>query len=513
MDLARWHSSSFLQSVVLKLGSKTAMERTLNGRESKMQNNEILQDEQITGEDGKEITAKSVVSNYIQSTTIHGLSSIYSASNIYMRLFWFLVFLSVFGLLAWQIHAVFTQFTLKTVVTTQENTAYQSMIFPAITFCSTRQFKGSWNSYFLAKNNSTKLRTHGLTMKDFFVDERLCSFGVLKCNFTSDFKISTSLEHGNCFTMKVSSNRTQRNLGQKHSFQLLLNLKQHIYWSQGPASRKRPLLEDYTPASILVMIHDENEHIEFFTDTNAIMISPGNMASIKIKKQRIVRLPSPYPDKCVTDANAEQITGIPLPKVGKYSVNVCKFMSMVRKKMKQCKAVSLEDGDKLRQLFPNKAFNYRIFETYDEYDCINYNFSMPNKTTSECPLPCEEQRYKPTVSTASWPSKTDLPNLCSQLETFGVDTKTCSKEFIKDNFIRLQVYFEDFTVETIKQIPAYGRSQVISDLGGSMGLWIGASIYSLFELGSTFISLASLYILRIQKARKQRQVQVASSIS
>ena len=487
------------------------MEHNSKERENKMKNRELGTDEKIIDEDGKEITAKSIVSNYIQSTTIHGLSSIYSASNIYMRLFWFLVFLTVFGLLVWQIHAVFTQFTLKTVVTTHENTAYQSLVFPAVTFCSTRQFKGSRNSIYLDKEDPTKLRTYGLTMKDFFMDERLCSFGVQKCNFTLDFDISTSWELGNCFTMKVNSNRTQKNLGQKHSFQLLLNLKQHIYWSLDLAGAARRL-DDYSPAGVLVMIHDEKEHIEFFADTDAIMISPGTMASIKIKKQRIVRLPAPYPDKCVTNANAEQITGMPLPKIGKYSVNVCKFMNVIRAKMKQCKAVSFEDGDKLRQLFPNKTFNYRIFETNEEIDCVYYNFKTPNET-SNCPLPCEELRYKPTVSTASWPSDNDLVSLCITLKDFGVYTKTCSKEFIKDNFIRLQVYFEDFTEETIKQIPAYGRSQVISDLGGSIGLWIGASIYSLFELGSTFISLVSLYILRMQKARKLRQAQVASSNS
>ena len=41
------------------------MEQSLNRRDSKIQNNEHLTEEKIIDEDGKEITTKSIVSNYI----------------------------------------------------------------------------------------------------------------------------------------------------------------------------------------------------------------------------------------------------------------------------------------------------------------------------------------------------------------------------------------------------------------------------------------------------------------
>ena len=467
----------------------------------------------------EEVTSKSIVSNYFQSTTIHGISSIYSGRNIFLKLFWLIVFLVVFGLLIRQVYQIGARLTHYEVLTMVENTAHQSLEFPAVTLCSTRPFRKSSATLrelkkALRYSLTSNVSRFGPTINEFLIHETFCSFDQHQCNFEDDFLVKTSLSLGNCFTFKANSSRRQKHLGQKLGFRVAININQEKFTNYDAIaahmSRDRQLIDRFLPVGVKVMIHNRNENVEFVADTNAVLVSPGTMTSIQIKKQAIERLPPPFPDHCIKDENADEVIGRPVPSTTRYSVGLCEFMCDVKEKMKHCKVVESKDLNQLKLLFPNDT-SYRTVETLKEYLCLYYEFHrLPNVTRDcNCPQPCKELKYKLTVSTALWPSNDDVAYMCSLLPQAGIKFgRVCSKEVIKDNMLRLQIYFKDFTVESIKQTPAYGRDQFISDLGGSIGLWIGGSVYSLFELGSLCISLASLLALKIRKVIKRKSGRV-----
>ena len=64
-----------------------------------------------------------------------------------------------------------------------------------------------------------------------------------------------------------------------------------------------------------------------------------------------------------------------------------------------------------------------------------------------------------------------------------------TKENIAKNFATVQIYFEDFTTEKIIHKSAYDPNQFWSELGGQVGLWIGASGFSFLELASLLVQL------------------------
>ena len=507
-------------SLLRSFSLRANMERSFNRKERKLKNDELGAADKVIDENGEEITAKSIVSNYFASTTIHGISSIYSGKNIYIKLFWLSVFLSVLGLLVWQILQIFQKFAGNAVVTTHENTAYQGLVFPAVTLCSTLPFNKSFKSFYKEQRKRSKhgsfdfesstLQSYGISLNEFLIGEESCGFDSSQCNFRKDFQVSSSWLLGNCFTFNANVSRKQEDLGPAHGFEVIMNLNQDRY-RQFIYYQDENTLISFPPAGVRVRIHDSDDNIEYFAGAGTILISPGTLTSIKMKKQKIVRLPSPYPDRCANDKDAEKVIGMPLRKGVKYSVELCKFVCISRKKMKYCKAVTMDDGRKLARIFSKGTFSYRTPRNSKEYQCA-FRFDMRSNITGtyKCPQACNEQRYIVSTSTGSWPANGQILPMCDELLQAGVSIQNCSKEFIRDNFLSLQIYFEDFILQTIKQIPAYGRSQVISDLGGSVGLWIGASVYSFFELGSTFISLVSLYIVRKKRARKIMQKQVVS---
>jgi hypothetical protein len=54
--------------------------------------------------------------------------------------------------------------------------------------------------------------------------------------------------------------------------------------------------------------------------------------------------------------------------------------------------------------------------------------------------------------------------------------------YVKRNFAKLNVYFEALNYETVEQKKAYEVPGLLGDIGGQMGLFIGASILTILEL-------------------------------
>ncbi|XP_059164382.1 degenerin unc-8-like [Physella acuta] len=104
-----------------------------------------------------------------------------------------------------------------------------------------------------------------------------------------------------------------------------------------------------------------------------------------------------------------------------------------------------------------------------------------------CASPCSESLYEKTISPRQWPS----PSFASILvESICQDRspETCSGlRNMSDNellgeFVKLNIFFEDLNYEELSEQADYTSVNLLSDIGGTIGLWIGLSVLSLFEL-------------------------------
>ena len=53
---------------------------------------------------------------------------------------------------------------------------------------------------------------------------------------------------------------------------------------------------------------------------------------------------------------------------------------------------------------------------------------------------------------------------------------------IKENMLKIKVYFDTKTVKSIDEFPQYPTSNIISSIGGVISLYLGISLVSFFEL-------------------------------
>ncbi|KAK3580736.1 hypothetical protein CHS0354_005746, partial [Potamilus streckersoni] len=132
---------------------------------------------------------------------------------------------------------------------------------------------------------------------------------------------------------------------------------------------------------------------------------------------------------------------------------------------------------------------------------VNLEFDQGDPQCN-CSPPCKERVFEKTISGRSWPNKDYLTNvlvqeMCEQKNnTNSTSSKSLSIpcQYLKNqtfeahadeyqyNFLRVVIYFEDLNYESIEQEPLYEATRFLSDIGGALGLFTGASVLTIVEL-------------------------------
>ncbi|XP_060084186.1 amiloride-sensitive sodium channel subunit gamma-like [Ylistrum balloti] len=108
------------------------------------------------------------------------------------------------------------------------------------------------------------------------------------------------------------------------------------------------------------------------------------------------------------------------------------------------------------------------------------------------------------------------PNPCMCLEQmvnyFYTVKEATFGTFADANFLKLIVYYEDLNYEKIEETPEIETAQFASDVGGAIGLWIGLSMLSMFEVVQLLVELCGYGASKCkkdeakkEKARRKRQ--------
>ena len=445
-------------------------------------------------------SADSVVQAYFESTTTHGLSRIYAARTVLGRLFWLAIFLTVSGFLVaslWQLAVKATSNEIVTVLQSQNN---RSMQFPEVTFCNSNGFTKELNkdiskrpttidaefdvSIHLSKLNDTEIRNFG-HQQDIFLMTKLnmCLFKQSACNFAEDFLNSSSPFFGNCFTFKARG-RSQNGALREKGLSVTININQDDYSSAFSQPR---------PAGVMVMIHHVNE---LYPSAQQLTLAPGTMTDIKLKKRVFSRLPDPFPDKCIDEETF-------LRKVHtRYSARICQNECYIRNQYEKCGSVTPLFESAVKMLPMQKYLNrgkLKVATSGQDFDCLSkFDDAFQNGEIScDCPPPCYEEQFTTSLSHSMWPALNDAEKILSDLkQSYGNQSAfvNWTKDKLYQNILKVNIYYQDFEVETIIQREAYSWNDFVCDLGGNISLWVGASVFSVIELG-TFIGNAILWFV------------------
>ncbi|NXL65709.1 ASIC1 protein, partial [Chordeiles acutipennis] len=431
---------------------------------------------------------------FASSSTLHGLSHIFSYERLSLkRVVWALCFLGSLALLALVCTNRIQYYFLYPHVTKLDEVAATRLTFPAVTFCNLNEFRFSRvtkndlyhagellallnNRYEIPdtqtadekqleilqdKANFRNFKPKPFNMLEFYdraghdIREMLlsCFFRGEQCN-PEDFKVVFT-RYGKCYTFNAGQDGKPRLITMKggtgNGLEIMLDIQQDEYlpvWGETD--------ETSFEAGIKVQIHSQDEPP--LIDQLGFGVAPGFQTFVSCQEQRLIYLPSPWGD-CKAAAGD-------LEFYDTYSITACRI---------DCETRYLVENCNCRMVHMPGDAPYCTPEQYKE--CADPALDFLVEKDNEycvCEMPCNVTRYGKELSMVKIPSKASAKYLAKKYNK--------SEQYIGENILVLDIFFEALNYETIEQKKAYEVAGLLGDIGGQMGLFIGASILTVLEL-------------------------------
>ncbi|XP_070576324.1 acid-sensing ion channel 5-like [Ptychodera flava] len=126
-----------------------------------------------------------------------------------------------------------------------------------------------------------------------------------------------------------------------------------------------------------------------------------------------------------------------------------------------------------------------------------YYLLSRDKLDCGCNQACAEEWYEYTISQGLWPSDTYFKHLVKQVHFKNNKTRNLNDfESVSKNLINLEVYFDELNYENIEEIPAVTEESLLSDIGGTLGLYCGFSFITIVEFMQFFVELMFLTYMK-----------------
>lgn len=132
-----------------------------------------------------------------------------------------------------------------------------------------------------------------------------------------------------------------------------------------------------------------------------------------------------------------------------------------------------------------------------------YQNNLKEKCSPQCPLECESQSFVLTLSNSDYPTRgyaDQLINHSTTMSKFYANLSAITYEQLKRNILSVNIYYNDYKYVSIEELEKMSFIDLISAIGGTLGLFLGISFLSFFELLD--IAIETIYILKENKKPK-----------
>ena len=435
------------------------------------------------------------ICDFAKSTSAHGYVWIASSSHLLPKTAWMLVLLGAYTGCCVQIASLSKTYHGKPTKVTIAKKMVDKPIFPAVTFCNKNMVKRKYlhelheavlktiNSTDISKEEVNKVFSivgNNLTMteKDFgtleentdtFLDfmstlkysrkVNLTQYGhqfndtLTRCIWNlADCKDNDALKgkwvsffhwrYGNCYRFNSERMKPLRAEIQGPNFQLQMqfNLERKDYIRLSPFT-----------ASMVILIQDQDLPADMYT--YGFKLAPNAYHSISIKKKHTRRI-DPHQNYSCRDTKKNDAPGN-----FDYSIIRCGEQIFADKVKEKCNCTA---AAMFAEFHPGTELC--IFSLKGQ-DCLMTIYSnmdnVLNYISRSCPPPCDETTYVQKVHSSPF------------LETTNN---------VRNNYLEVDIHYNDFEVETVSEELFYKIENLISDIGGQLGLFSGFSVMTLFEI-------------------------------
>ena len=404
--------------------------------------------------------------DYIENTTTHGVVRIYRGPSWIRRILWLCVVILVLSGLLYFIVERAIRLNSAQKSTSLDIIQASELSFPAITLCNANPVKDTYltsrnlTGYFeclvdlLAGNNSDCNQhipndLNDLTIKELYVEGgqsaeelfKVCLYNNSECTDVEDFNYVPGIyQFQLCYTINGNGNLIAQNTRQQVSVKLNLN---------NSAFDANSLTDSELGASVTIHTPGQPPAIE-----SGLQIPAGFVGYISLTYSNQSLLEPRY-GSCSRNTR--------LKYYPTYSVAACHTEVSIDQVLKGCGCVSPSAP-------PGAISGYPDCTIKDTLCVLLYSDITDANLNVVCPQPCLGGTYDSQLSYS----------LSSSFRAPSPGQPVSGGSFSDE--VGVIVRFSSFSVTQVTENIAYGAGDFVSDIGGQMGLFIGASIVSVCEL-------------------------------
>ncbi|XP_055896751.1 acid-sensing ion channel 2-like [Biomphalaria glabrata] len=450
----------------------------------------------------RDATMLSVVSEFADKTSLNGILMIKTSNSFGARFFWVVVFLAAVGALTFHSYSIVVDYLSYQTTTSVQRTLDQNIQMPFITIClenpirqsklnetnsiiieyiqreqakygnpsseSVVEYKALENIpnttgdivYYGLEHLSSEIRAKvGHQLEDILV---YCG-GTNGCG-QSNITVFQNIYYGNCYTLDTTwfeiNDGTQGGI----LLQFFLEIDEYIE-------------EIRESIGFKIILHDPNSmpNPEF----EGFQILPGTQSNIALRLLQTQYLPQPYGD-CVDHSNSDYFENYDYV----YTETFCMALCSARNALEKCHCkTTFYDNVDLPEGFETVDYcgdNDELYQCWKKED----NSDPP---CDECQSDCSLNTYNYKISSSIWPNskalKGYLDQVCGKMSADRcARLRNQSESELRENFVSANIFYESFYVDSFTTDPAVTLTDFLCNFGGCIGLWIGLSIISVFEV-------------------------------
>ena len=452
----------------------------------------------------------------LELSTSHGIPNIVRSNRISVKILWTICFLVSVSICSFMVFKGASDYLQHETVSKIEYITEIPTKFPTVSFCNLNpfvtNFSEQWmisilpslgynnsldklikaeNIYYLSLLNlATQLflnkEDHGYAIRK-LLGYNLSSL-LIECHYNQEncdyknFKWYYDLNYGNCFSFNSGYDESDKEL------KILENLK------PGPKNGLklqfflRPGQNKYSAGineGLRVFIHNNSVNPSTLTGIN---VEPSKRTDIAIQRTFIQKEPDPYSD-CISLENFDSYYYKFLIGLNRtYRQQDCFDLCLQKKVIEECKCFDMN--------FP-MIYNSTQCISLVDYFCslnVSYNFKkskIDDECLKLCPLECESIKYDLLISNAGVLSengyfiyKNLINNISAKYGEYNL-----SYDEVKKRLVVVDIYYSDMSYIKISEAPKTSFFDLLSNLGGTLGLYIGISFLSLVELVEIFLEI------------------------
>ncbi|XP_067667608.1 acid-sensing ion channel 1A-like [Haliotis asinina] len=405
--------------------------------------------------------------------TVQGLSQICDAhSNVTRRVVWFLIFIAGLGFTTFNIYKQVSLYLSVPVNVRVDQILENTLLLPTVTICNNNMVRKSlienlgWSDVLqigypytdfdeqLPSVNLSQLdvsKISHLQVSDNNSYGHALESSIIKCDWESapcgqDDFVYLETDMGKCFTYNANGSLLARNSGRAHGLRLLLNVQEEEY------TRSH---DGYLSTGFMVAVHTP-EVIPIMSEMG-LTVAPGSQHFVSIGVKKVT-----------AQKGAGGCGDRPLKYITRnYSRHACKQECEMDFLLSMCNCgdftiprgnVAFCTPPQFQECFIPAKVKYRQIDTGCE---------------AGCPEPCSYTTFTTQHSSA--------PLTRNYISAY-TKAKGKTEEYWRRNLVILEIYMSSMTYELTEKQLEYEILDLFCDIGGALGLMLGASLLTVLEV-------------------------------